>query len=107
MGDHFVSLTGRRISLHDRMTMRKDSAKTALQGIVPPQRAGIARVTAFSELTGTALFSVRFIPVLRRCARTVVLPVPQYFRILQRRFEPDRRYPVIYRIQRGPLLLLS
>lgn len=61
MATILFSLTGRRISLHDRMTMAEGLGENRLQGIVRLSRAAIL-VTAIFELIGTALLSIRFIP---------------------------------------------
>jgi len=61
MATILFSLTGRRISLHDRMTMAEGLGENRLQGIVRLSRAAIL-VTAIFELVGTALLSIRFIP---------------------------------------------
>ncbi len=55
------SLTGRKVSLHDRMSMAEGLGENRLQGIVRLAR-GALLVTALAELTGTALLSFRFIP---------------------------------------------
>ncbi len=62
MATILFSLTGRRISLHDRMTMAEGLGENRLQGIVRLSRAALL-VTAIFELVGTALLSVRFIPI--------------------------------------------
>jgi len=55
------SLTGRKISLHDRMTMAEGLGESRLQGIVRLSRSALL-VTAVFELLGMILLSVRFIP---------------------------------------------
>ncbi len=55
------SLTGRKISLHDRMSMAEGLGESRLQGIVRLARAALL-VTALFELMGAVLFSIRFIP---------------------------------------------
>lgn len=55
------SLTGRKISLHDRMTMAEGLGESRLQGIVRLSR-GALLVTGVFEVLGTILLSVRFVP---------------------------------------------
>jgi len=55
------SLTGRKISLHDRMTMAEGLGESRLQGIVRLSRSALL-VTAVFEFLGMILLSVRFIP---------------------------------------------
>lgn len=55
------SLTGRKISLHDRMSMAEGLGENRLQGIVRLTR-GALLVTCLAELTGTVLLSFRFVP---------------------------------------------
>jgi len=55
------SLTGRRISLHDRISMAENFGESRLQGIVRLARAALL-VTGLFELMGAVLFSIRFIP---------------------------------------------
>jgi len=61
MATILFSLMGRRISLHDRMTMAEGLGENRLQGIVRLSR-GALLVTAVFELTGMVLLSFRFIP---------------------------------------------
>jgi trk system potassium uptake protein TrkH len=62
MATILFSLTGRKISLHDRMTMAEGLGENRLQGIVRLSRAALL-VTAIFELAGTALLAVRFVPL--------------------------------------------
>lgn len=55
------SLTGRKISLHDRMSMAEGLGENRLQGIVRLTR-GALLVTGLAELLGTVLLSFRFVP---------------------------------------------
>ncbi|MEZ4510081.1 MAG: potassium transporter TrkG [Eubacteriales bacterium] len=55
------SFTGRKISLHDRMSMAEGLGESRLQGVVRLTR-GALLVTGIIELTGAILLSVRFIP---------------------------------------------
>lgn len=55
------TFTGRKISLHDRMSMAEGLGESRLQGVVRLTR-GALLVTGISELTGAILLSVRFIP---------------------------------------------
>ena len=55
------SFTGRKISLHDRMSMAEGLGESRLQGVVRLTR-GALLVTAIIELTGAILLSFRFVP---------------------------------------------
>ena len=55
------SFTGRKISLHDRMSMAEGLGESRLQGVVRLAR-GALLVTGVIELTGAILLSIRFIP---------------------------------------------
>ena len=55
------SFTGRKISLHDRMSMAEGLGESRLQGVVRLAR-GALLVTAIIELTGAILLSFRFVP---------------------------------------------
>ena len=55
------SMTGRKISLHDRLSMAEGLGENRLQGIVRLAR-GALFVTAIFELLGAVLFSFQFIP---------------------------------------------
>ena len=55
------SFTGRKISLHDRMSMAEGLGESRLQGVVRLAR-GALFVTGLIELTGAVLLSFRFIP---------------------------------------------
>lgn len=55
------SFTGRKISLHDRMSMAEGLGESRLQGVVRLTR-GALLVTGIIELLGAILLSVRFIP---------------------------------------------
>lgn len=55
------SFTGRKISLHDRMSMAEGLGESRLQGVVRLTR-GALLVTGLAELTGAILLSFRFIP---------------------------------------------
>ena len=55
------SFTGRKISLHDRMSMAEGLGESRLQGVVRLTR-GALLVTGIIELTGAFLLSFRFIP---------------------------------------------
>ena len=55
------SFTGRKISLHDRMSMAEGLGESRLQGVVRLTR-GALLVTGLVELTGAILLSFRFIP---------------------------------------------
>ncbi|HWP21446.1 MAG TPA: potassium transporter TrkG [Candidatus Cryosericum sp.] len=54
-------LTGRKISLHDRLSMAEGLGESRLQGVVRLAR-GALLVTGVFELTGAILLSFRFIP---------------------------------------------
>lgn len=55
------SFTGRKISLHDRMSMAEGLGESRLQGVVRLTR-GALLVTGIIELTGAILLAFRFIP---------------------------------------------
>ena len=55
------SFTGKKISLHDRMSMAEGLGESRLQGVVRLTR-GALLVTGIIELLGAILLSVRFIP---------------------------------------------
>ena len=55
------TFTGRKISLHDRMSMAEGLGESRLQGVVRLTR-GVLLVTGIAELIGAILLSVRFIP---------------------------------------------
>ncbi len=55
------SLTGKRISLHDRMSMAEGLGESRLQGIVRLTR-GALLVTGLFELAGAIFLSFRFVP---------------------------------------------
>ena len=55
------SFTGRKISLHDRMSMAEGLGESRLQGVVRLAR-GALLVTGVIEVLGAILLSVRFIP---------------------------------------------
>ncbi|MEA4914190.1 MAG: potassium transporter TrkG [Christensenella sp.] len=55
------SFTGRKISLHDRMSMAEGLGESRLQGVVRLAR-GALLVTGLFELAGAVLLSFRFIP---------------------------------------------
>ena len=55
------SFTGRKISLHDRMSMAEGLGESRLQGVVRLTR-GALLVTGIIELIGAVLLSIRFIP---------------------------------------------
>lgn len=55
------SFTGRKVSLHDRMSMAEGLGESRLQGVVRLTR-GALLVTGITELTGAILLSIRFIP---------------------------------------------
>ncbi len=55
------SFTGKKISLHDRMSMAEGLGESRLQGVVRLAR-GALLVTGIIELTGAILLSIRFIP---------------------------------------------
>jgi trk system potassium uptake protein TrkH len=55
------SLTGRKISLRDRMTMAEGLGESRLQGIVRLSRSALL-VTGMFEFLGMILLSVRFVP---------------------------------------------
>ena len=55
------TLTGRRISLHDRMSIAENLGESRLQGIVRLARSALL-VTGIAELFGTILLSFRFVP---------------------------------------------
>ena len=55
------TFTGRKISLHDRMSMAEGLGESRLQGVVRLAR-GALLVTGIFELTGAVLLSFRFIP---------------------------------------------
>jgi len=54
-------LTGRKISLHDRLSMAEGLGENRLQGVVRLAR-GALLVTGIFELVGAILLSIRFIP---------------------------------------------
>ena len=54
-------LTGRKISLHDRLSMAEGLGESRLQGVVRLAR-GALLVTGIFELVGAILLSIRFIP---------------------------------------------
>ena len=54
-------LTGRKISLHDRLSMAEGLGENRLQGVVRLAR-GALLVTGIFELAGAILLSIRFIP---------------------------------------------
>lgn len=55
------SFTGRRISLHDRMSMAEGFGERRLQGVVSLTRSALL-VTGLIELVGAALLAIRFVP---------------------------------------------
>lgn len=55
------ALTGRRISLHERMAMAEGLGESHLRGVVRLCRS-VLMVTGICELTGIVLLSLRFIP---------------------------------------------
>ena len=55
------TFTGRKISLHDRMSMAEGLGESRLQGVVRLTR-GALLVTGISELMGAILLSFRFVP---------------------------------------------
>ena len=55
------ALTGRQVSLHDRMAMAEGLGESRLQGIVRLCRSVLA-VTGICEVVGMLLLSIRFIP---------------------------------------------
>ena len=55
------SFTGRKISLHDRMSMAEGLGESRLQGVVRLAR-GALMVTGVFELMGAVLLSFRFVP---------------------------------------------
>ena len=55
------SFTGRKISLHDRMSMAEGLGESRLQGVVRLTR-GALLVTGITELIGATLLSFRFVP---------------------------------------------
>ncbi len=55
------SLTGRKVSLHDRLSMAEGLGESRLQGVVRLARGALI-VTGLIELTGAILLSFRFIP---------------------------------------------
>lgn len=55
------SFTGRKISLHDRMSMAEGLGESRLQGVVRLTR-GALLVTGIFELTGAVLLAFRFVP---------------------------------------------
>ncbi|MEN6595668.1 MAG: potassium transporter TrkG [Clostridiaceae bacterium] len=55
------ALTGRRISLHDRLSMAEGLGESRLQGVVRLARGALI-VTGVFELAGAILLSFRFIP---------------------------------------------
>ncbi len=55
------SLTGRKVSLHDRMSMAEGLGENRLQGVVRLARSALI-VTGLFELLGAVLLSFRFIP---------------------------------------------
>lgn len=61
MSTILFSLTGRRISLHERMSMAEGLGEDRLQGIVRLCRS-VLSVTAVCELCGALLLSLRFVP---------------------------------------------
>ena len=56
------SLTGRKVSLHDRLSMAEGLGESRLQGVVRLAR-GALLVTGLFELTGAVLLSFRFVPL--------------------------------------------
>ncbi|MEG1523916.1 MAG: potassium transporter TrkG [Clostridia bacterium] len=61
MATILFALTGRRISLHERMSMAEGLGENHLQGVVRLCRSAVM-VTGICELTGALLLAVRFIP---------------------------------------------
>ena len=61
MATILFTLTGRRISLHDRMSMAEGLGENRLQGVVRLTRS-VLLLTMICELTGALLLAVRFIP---------------------------------------------
>ena len=55
------SLTGRKVSLHDRLSMAEGLGESRLQGVVRLAR-GALLVTGLIELMGAVLLSFRFVP---------------------------------------------
>lgn len=55
------SLTGRKVSLHDRLSMAEGLGESRLQGVVRLAR-GALLVTGLIELLGAVLLSFRFVP---------------------------------------------
>lgn len=55
------SFTGRKISLHDRMSIAEGLGESRLQGVVRLARGALI-VTGVIELTGAILLAIRFIP---------------------------------------------
>ena len=55
------SLTGRKVSLHDRLSMAEGLGESRLQGVVRLAR-GALLVTGVIELMGAVLLSFRFVP---------------------------------------------
>ena len=55
------SFTGKKVSLHDRMSMAEGLGESRLQGVVRLTR-GALLVTGITELTGAFLLAFRFIP---------------------------------------------
>ncbi len=55
------SFTGRKVSLHDRMSMAEGLGESRLQGVVRLTR-GALLVTVITEVTGAILLAFRFIP---------------------------------------------
>ena len=55
------SLTGRKVSLHDRLSMAEGLGESRLQGVVRLARGALI-VTGIIELLGAVLLSFRFIP---------------------------------------------
>ncbi|HML68415.1 MAG TPA: potassium transporter TrkG [Clostridia bacterium] len=55
------SFTGKKVSLHDRMSMAEGLGESRLQGVVRLTR-GALLVTGITELTGAVLLAFRFIP---------------------------------------------
>lgn len=55
------TMTGRKVSLHERMSIAEGLGESRLQGVVQLSRTALL-VTFLSELIGAALLSIRFIP---------------------------------------------
>lgn len=62
MATILFGMTGRRISLHERMTMAEGLGEEHLQGVVRLCRSALI-VTFSCELAGAALLAVRFVPL--------------------------------------------